>query len=62
MKLSKREKKREHKCEYCGHEAMYNDRENPVKFTSDPYDSEILEDYTQRYICEKCYNLQCEEI
>ena len=28
----------------------------------DPYDSEILNNYSKKFMCDNCYNLRCEEI
>ena len=41
-------------CEYCGNpEAIYRE---------DPYNSEILNDYTKHWICDICYQEQLNEI
>jgi hypothetical protein len=46
-------------CYICG---CKNTEENKVEFQMDPYDSEIEDDYTEHWLCEKCYDIQSDDI
>ena len=44
------------KCEYCGVES------DCVEYVEDPYNSEILDDHTEHWLCETCIHLSTMEI
>lgn len=57
----KSEKNKKHSCYICGHKGFQNDKDNPVSYGTDPYSSEVNNDYTLVWMCESCHSLRSEE-